>query len=78
MKEEMFDDSYYDEDFNDDWDSDKEEDEDEFSFDPDDISDKLDWMENIEDPDLLDDFNLDEMDDLEDADDVDDQLNYED
>jgi hypothetical protein len=75
MKEEMFDDSYYDEDFNDDWDSDKEED-DEFSFDPDDINDKIDWMENIEDPDLLEDFNLDDMDDLDDVDDGDDQFNF--
>ncbi|MBR9998631.1 MAG: hypothetical protein KFF73_06655 [Cyclobacteriaceae bacterium] len=75
MKEEMFNDSYYDEDFNEDWDAEKEE-EDEFSFDPDDIHDKIDWIENIEDPDLLEDFNIDDMEDLEDMDDVDDQYNF--
>jgi len=67
MKEETFDDSYYDEEFNDDWDPTGGE-EDDFILDPEDINNNIDWMENIEDPDLLENFNLDDMEDLEDDD----------
>lgn len=78
MKEEMFDDSYYDEDFNEDWDPGKDE-EDDYSYDPEGVEDNIEWMENIEDPDLLEDFNMDDLDDeydFDDLDDLDDDLNY--
>jgi hypothetical protein len=64
MKDDIFDDSYYDEDFNDDWDPEREN-LDDLSFDPDEINDNIDWMENMEDPDLLEDFDLDDLDDDE-------------
>jgi len=67
MKEETFDDSYY-EDFNEDWNSDDEE-FDNYTFDADEINDNLEWMEKIEDPDLLDDFDIDDMEDDYDLDD---------
>jgi hypothetical protein len=67
MRKETFDDEYLNDDFDESWDSetdewgdDEELNTDDISFDIDDIEDNPSWMEEIEDPDLLNDFDLDD------------------
>ncbi len=63
MREELFDDPNFEEDFNEDWDNEKDN-WDEMTYDQENFDNLPDWIDDVDDPENLDDFNFD--DDFED------------